>query len=139
MSWSLPANFDGEAFRARYNLGEWDYFVTGGNLVLREGITLPDDPPIMDIVNPTQKAQQRIHTATVSNDPQAKAIRGLARVILASVSNVIAKHNALTAILASGRFPTQQEATSLTIPVRDFATLMASVKQAAINEANPNT
>jgi hypothetical protein len=82
--------------------------------------------------------RNKIDAFATSDEPQAKSIRGLARVVLASVSNVIAKHNSLVSILASGRFPTQQEATALTIPVRDFATLMAAVKQAAINETNPN-
>lgn len=138
MAWRLPENFDGAAFRERYNLGEWDYFARDGMLVLRDGITLPDNPPIMEVVDAVNREKKRIDAFATSNDPQAKSIRGLARVVLASVSNVIAKHNSLLAILASGRFPTQQEATALTIPVRNFATLMASVKQAAINEVDPN-
>lgn len=81
--------------------------------------------------------RNKIAAFAASDEPHAKAMRGMGRTILASVSNVIAKHNALTAILASGRFPTQQEAAALTIPVRDFATMMAAVKHAAINESDP--
>ncbi len=48
MPWQLPDNFDGAAFRDRYNLGEWDFVAVNGMLALREGVTLPDDPPIME-------------------------------------------------------------------------------------------
>lgn len=135
--WQVPSDFDGQAFRERYGLTKFDFVVRDGILTLEPGITLPDNPPIMDTVDPVRKFQQRIADFVTSGDTQARSVRGLARVVLSSVSNVIAKHNSLTAILASGRFPTQQEATALTIQVRDFATLMAAVKQAAINEVDP--
>lgn len=137
--WAVPDNFDGEAFAKRYGLGKFDFYVNNGHLQLRAGVTLPDDPPIMEACDAAKHISKQMDDAMLSHEPQAKAIRGLARVILNSVSNVIAKHNALTTILASGRFPTQQEATSLTIPVRDFATLLGAVKKAAIDEVNPNT
>lgn len=139
MMWQIPNDFDGEAFAKRYGLGKFDFYINNGDLHLRKGVTIPDDPPIMETCDPVKNARKQIQETLVSDNLHAKSTRGLARVVLESVSNVIAKHNALTAILASGRFPTQQEATALTIPIRDFATLMAAVKQAAINEINPNT
>jgi hypothetical protein len=48
MSWKIPDNFDGQAFAERYGLGRMDFYVNNGNLHLRNGVTLPDDPPIME-------------------------------------------------------------------------------------------
>lgn len=81
--------------------------------------------------------KQRLNTFAISDDLLAKLIRSLARVVLASVSNVIDKHNALVTRMKNAAPLTQQEAAALTIPVRTFAMLMEAVKQAAISETDP--
>lgn len=103
---------------------------------IADGATFGEPAPVLPI--PPRDIQKEVDVFAISNEPNARAIRGLGRTIFVSLSNFIGKYNAVMDILASGRFPTPAEAASLVMPVRDFATLMAVTKTAAKNEIDPN-
>jgi hypothetical protein len=56
MSWTIPNNFSGAKFSTRYSLQaigpQPDFWVISGELFMREGIVLPDDPPIFEPPDP---------------------------------------------------------------------------------------
>lgn len=84
-----------------------------------------------------QKRTKEIDSSASSDDAIARLIRSTNRLTIAAIADVASKHNGLMAILKTGRFPTPQEVASLTIQVRDFATLMSVAKQMAVNEVDP--
>lgn len=47
-----PKSFDGGKFTARYNLGEFDFWADKDFIYLRDGLVLPDDPPIFEAPDP---------------------------------------------------------------------------------------
>ena len=53
MKWSYdPKAFDGTKFKARYDLTNEDFWADSESICVREGIVLPDDPPIFDAPTP---------------------------------------------------------------------------------------
>lgn len=50
---TLPPVWDSKKFAARYGLNFiFDYFVTGGDLVVHKGELVTDDPPIFEAPDP---------------------------------------------------------------------------------------
>lgn len=58
-----PQAFDGEKFRRRYGLQLTDFYVDGDQLVVRDGITLPDDPPVFEPPDPPQERSRALALA----------------------------------------------------------------------------
>lgn len=124
------------------------YHDTAYGVVRVKWVSLPTQEQLTDIGSRLIKATtplsdeeakvKRLDSFIVSDDVHAKALRGLGRTILASLSNFIGKYNKVMDILASGRFPTPAEVASLKMPVRDFTTLMEVAKAAIKGETNPN-
>lgn len=60
LNWPKPRQFDGAKFAARYGLqvperGQPDFYELNGRIYLREGLTLPDNPPIFEAPDPVTK------------------------------------------------------------------------------------
>lgn len=66
--WRVPKDFDGESFRDRYGLSKFDFTVRDGNLTLEPGVTLPDNPPIMDAVDPVKREKKKRKDAIAAID-----------------------------------------------------------------------
>lgn len=79
------ALFDGSKFALRYNLSPRvpDFWITPetrttGLLYLRDGIVLPDDPPIIEPPDPpAQNNQQKATVVTNLQDPLGVTVRAL--------------------------------------------------------------
>ena len=69
-----PATFDGGKFITRYTLTKKDFWVSGSTLFLRDGVTLPDNPPIFDAPDGTAVAARVVAKANVDRNIVEKAL-----------------------------------------------------------------
>lgn len=74
-----------------------------------------------------------------SDDPKARAIRAMARIMVGSVSQVMVSFNGLLTILLQNGVITQGQFNSLKQTPRPWGALLDATKQANINETDPNT
>jgi hypothetical protein len=96
MPWTIPANFSGAKFAARYSLTKDQFYLLAGQLYVRSGVTVPD-PPIMDEEDtPAVKAAAKNLTDRTGAsdrfvsgiDLEAKALRALALIVLDEINTI---------------------------------------------------
>lgn len=56
--WMITPPFDGGKFATRYSLGQRDFWLLGNLLDLRAGVTIPDDPPIIEAPDSPEMVRQ---------------------------------------------------------------------------------
>jgi hypothetical protein len=86
--WVIPANFDGAKFRARYNLTREQFWVLGNLLFLKPGISIADDPPVIELNDPQPEQNRRLAQEQLSETPAGQLIRALAAVLLTEINNL---------------------------------------------------
>jgi hypothetical protein len=87
-----PATFDGEKFRVRYGLAIDDFFARLNNLGqlelhLKSGITIPDDPPIIESPDPPNIVR-RNRAKTTFSDPEMIILRAIVILILNQINTI---------------------------------------------------
>ena len=69
----LAGAFDGGKFKARYGLTNDDFSVTGDQLCLKPGITIPDNPLILEVSDP-QVARRTLEKDRIDRERVLRAI-----------------------------------------------------------------
>lgn len=84
--WRVPKDFDGESFRDRYGLSKFDFTVRDGILTLEPGVTIPDNPPIMDAVDPAKREKKkRAKAAEKLDDADGKIVMDMLEAMYAEL------------------------------------------------------
>lgn len=73
MTWKMPDNFDGAKFAERYALTINDFYASDGNLILSKGVTIPDDPPIMDLCDTPEEIAKKAAEASFNETSELHA------------------------------------------------------------------
>lgn len=91
----VPADFDGFAFASANGLGEFDFYVEGGNLYALRPVAGP-----LPRVTPATARQVQDAAAVAainSDDPTATATRAALRLVLARLTQLVAAWNVAAA------------------------------------------
>ena len=93
---TITGPFDGAKFKARYGLLTENFFVRAGELCLRPGITIPDNPPIFDAPDSPEVVQRIAEKARIDKE---RVLRAIVLLVLDEFNTHASKINAiLTAI-----------------------------------------
>lgn len=141
----LINNFDGIAFASRYGLQPGDFWCMAGQLFLRDGLTLPDDPPIQTACQPIVLLL-RSQAVSLATDPGA-ASKLVRAVDIADINQTVQQLNVLranltsliTAITAQGATLPSIVAAAKQIPPMpqiDVNAAIAAVKSDWVNQIN---
>lgn len=96
MPWTISTPFSGVKFAARYSLTNNDFYMVGNQLFLREGVTIPDDPPIVDPPDAPVVVLRNLAVAEIdSGEFRAKLLRGVAAVLVDEFNLHALKINAI--------------------------------------------
>ena len=132
------ANFDGAKFAARYSLDPHkDFWTEGSNLILRDGVSLPDNPPIQETADSPVVVQRNLAKALI--DAQNEIIlRALLAVIIDEMNLHALKINAILDAVDGAATLAALKTAVAAIPDHPQRTL-AQLRTAVLNKIDTGT
>lgn len=95
-SYTMIPNFDGAQFASDYGLIAKDFWVSDGQLIIRDGVVLKDDPPIQKTTSsPTVVLHARLKALIDTHDPNGVILRAIVAVTLDELNLHALKINAI--------------------------------------------